>query len=533
MNDAQSCTVANYGEKNVFYLTGKDLNIQDLFALSDSPSVRVALDQDARKRMNESRVALDNLLERGETIYGVNTNMGGMVKWLVPPNLAPILQRNLILSVATNVGEYFEDIFVRAAMICRINSLVRGNSSVSISVVDTLVNVLNSGIVPCVPKLGSLGTSGDLGPLASIAMVVIGEGKAKYEGNIMSGAEALDLCGISPATLSYKDGLALINGTSFMTAVLGISLYRATNILNNYIAISSITLGCLNARIKPISPVVHKLKSHHGQLEVAEILYNYLENTDGIVDDKSISKQLSSEKSLTPTEGSLAVEDPYSIRCTPHILGPVLEELYAIEVCVNREINSSNDNPLVDLESGEVFHCGHFHGQYISLAADRLTIALTTLSNLADRRIDRLLDIKKNGTLKPFLSDRDAGVRLGFMGAQFMASSVVSELRTMCTPVSVQSLPSTADFQDIVSLGLVAARKAYDATTKCAYVVGCELVLAAQAADLEGYKCAPKKPTKLYNELRNEYPFSDVDRSLTEELEFAKDIVLRSFLDDR
>jgi histidine ammonia-lyase len=346
------------------------------------------------------------------------------------------------------------------------------------------------------------------------------------DGQTVPGAEALRRRELWPARLSYKDGLALINGTSFMTGLLSIAVTGARTILKNYLAVSALSFGCLGARRKPIDPVVHALKGHVGQRQIASELYRLLADMEGVVDDEVVSRQLSDERIGAPREGSLAVEDPYSLRCSPQILGPVLDTIQAVEASLENEINSSNDNPLVDLETEEVYHCGHFHGQYVAMAADQLKIALTTLANLADRRIDRLLDAKKNGVLKPFLADADAGVRLGLMGAQFMACSLVSEMRSTSHPTSIQSLPSTADFQDIVSLGLVASRQALDLTEKCAYVVGCELLLGCQVIDLKGFRRIPREVSALYNALRAHYPFRDADRSLTHELDHAQRIVL-------
>lgn len=511
-----------------FILDGYDLTVKDVVELAGNPRATVEIHADARARMRASRRLLDELIDSGETIYGVNTNMGGMVKWLIPDSQVATIQNNLIRAVASNVGEVFDDLSVRTSMLCRINSLVRGNSAVSEGLVDLLVKMFNHGITPLVPQLGSLGTSGDLGPLAAIALVIIGEGHARVDGQIMSGTEALARHSLEPAKLSYKDGLALINGTSFMTGVMAIALTRARTLFNNYYAISALTFGCLNARKKPINPIVHRLKGHAGQLRVAESLYALLEEMDGVVDDKDVSQRLHAERIDRPTEGSVPVEDPYSLRCTPQILGPVLDCLDQIESCLEKEINSSSDNPLIEINSEEVFHCGHFHGQYIAMAADQLKIAVTTLANLAERRIDRLLDSKKNGCLPPFLARENAGVRLGLMGAQFMSSSVTAEMRCASTPMSIQSLPTTADFQDNVSMGLVAARQALALTEKCAYVVGCELFLGCQVIDLKELRRQPPAVAELYQRLRRQHPFLDRDRSLTDELDSAMALVLNN-----
>lgn len=505
-----------------------ELSVDDLIEFSKNDKTIVELDNRAKEKMVASRHILDRLIEKGETIYGVNTNMGGMVKWLVPEKEAESLQNNLISAVATNVGECFPLHIVRSAILCRLNSLALGNSAISTNVFDTLLSIYNKNVIPYVPMLGSLGTSGDLGPLAAVALVVTGKGKAWYKGELLSGLDALNAASIKPAKLSYKDGLALINGTSFMVSVLAYALHYSKNLFENYIDVSVLTMGCLGAKRKPFSPSVHRLKKHTGQLDVAENIYTQLSSMDGIVEDTELSNKLNKERLENPKEGSDAVEDAYSIRCTPQILGPVKDNLIWIENILNAEINSASDNPLVELKEQEVYHCGHFHGQYIAMAADHLKITLTTLANLSDRRTDRLLDKKKNGLLPAFLADKNAGIRLGLMGSQFMSTSLTAEMRSLTNPTSIQSLPSTGDFQDIVSMGLIAARQALDMTNKCAYILGAEFFLALHAYDMINLKSMPDNISKLYETYRNTYPYNDADRCLTDELEYAAKLLLGS-----
>lgn len=453
-------------------IDGSSLELNKLVQLAEDTSANIEISDEALKKMQASRDVLDTLIESGATVYGVNTNMGGMVRWLVPPDKAAEVQQNLINSVASNVGDYVQAKIVRAAILSRINSLAKGHSAVSMQVFNALVRMYNYNIIPCVPSLGSLGTSGDLGPLAAVALVLTGHGKALVAGQELPGHEALKKAGLDPMPLSYKDGLALINGTSFMVAMLAFALVDARRLLNNYVTVTAMSFGALGAKKKPINPAVHALKDHNGQLDVAEKLYRLLTDMPGVQSESELSARLAGERLAEATEGTDAVEDCYSLRCTPQILGPISESIDLAEAWINRELNSASDNPLIDLENGEVYHCGHFHGQYIAMASDHLKISMATLANISDRRIDRLLDQKKNGKLKPFLADNNVGVRLGLMGIQFLSSSLTSEIRASTTPVSIQSLPSTGDFQDIVSLGFVAARQAYEVVQKCGYVTG-------------------------------------------------------------
>lgn len=509
-----------------FIIDGQTLDPLTLTKLADSPDINIELAEDAQQRMAHSRHLLDQLIDQGETIYGVNTNMGGMARWLLPDSMRHKVQHNLIHAVATNVGPLFEDTVVRAAMIARLNALARGNSAVSMTVVEQLRHMINARIIPCVPCLGSLGTSGDLGPLAAIAQVAVGSGRARVNGEVMSGQEALDRCGLQPVTLSYKDGLALINGTSFMCAVLSRAVSLASTLLQHYLSVSALTFGILRGKKMPLSPIVQTFKHHPGQQEIAHRLFPLIEKIEGVIDDEHLSQSLHREQLVEPVQGSQQVEDHYSLRCIPQILGPIWDTLQTSQIILQRELNSASDNPLIDIKNDKVYHCGHFHGQYLSMCADHLKLALSTLANLAERRVDRLLDQRKNEWLPPFLAKSDAGIRLGLMGAQFMSSSLTAELRALSAPVSNQTLPTTADFQDVVSLGLVASRQALEVVDKCAYVLGCELLLACQAADLLGYTKFPEPVTILYGQLRHIHPFLDADRDLTAELETAHALML-------
>ena len=509
-----------------YLIDGTSLDLHTLVRLANDTTTKVEISSGALNKMAHSRTVLDTLIEGGATVYGVNTNMGGMVRWLIPPEKAADVQQNLINSVASNVGEYVQAKVVRAAILSRINSLAKGHSAISMKVFNALVRLYNKNVVPCVPSLGSLGTSGDLGPLAAVALVLTGHGKAFVEGQKLPGLEALRKVGLEPVPLSYKDGLALINGTSFMVAMLAFALVDARNLLNNYLLVTTLSFGALGAKNKPINPAVHALKDHTGQQHIAEELYKLITEMPGVQSESELSERLAGERLTKATEGTDAVEDCYSLRCTPQILGPVWESINLAEAWITRELNSASDNPLIDLEAGEIYHCGHFHGQYIAMASDHLKISMATLANIADRRIDRLLDQKKNGQLAPFLAVKDAGNRLGLMGVQFLSSSLTSEIRANATPVSIQSLPSTGDFQDIVSLGFVAARQAYDVVQKCGYVLGAEFFLGCHAVDQKHLNAMPNQVSELYRLYRTRYPYLDADRESTGELEYAKVVML-------
>jgi len=506
-------------EQRDVLIDGKSLTVKEVSCLVKDRSTRLRISTETTQRIVASREALDKLVENGRIIYGVNTSVGGLINWLVPVESAQGLQDNLIAAVATNVGPYLDGDVARASMLVRINSLARGVSAISLENFNKLLSVYNAGIIPCIPAKGSLGASGDLGPLACIALVCVGKWKAEYNGQILSGEEALRQANIEPMKLSYKEGLSLVNGTSVMTGLAALLVEQTEQLLATYELISCLTFEVLNAKINPFNPVVHQEKPHQGQLSVAKSIWRVLGDSKMIGSEFATEQQLATLKAKGPLPTDYAIEDSYSVRCTPQILGPVKDSLAWIKTVVTNEINSSNDNPLVIPEYSEVFHNGHFHGQYISMTMDHLSIALTTMSNLSDRRIDRLMDANHSNGLPAFLCKELPGLRLGLMGGQFMASSLTSENRSLCNPVSTQSLTSTGDFQDIVSLGLVAARRAQEIYTNTLYVIAFELLCGAQAADIRGAQLLSSSTGILRKNTRKIVPYLITDQCLTDYLE--------------
>jgi histidine ammonia-lyase len=492
------------------------------------PGKQIAVDSTTLERVGRARTKLDDFVRDGRIIYGVNTSVGGFVNRLVPIEKAATLQNNLINAVATNVGAYLDDHVVRAIMLARIKSLSRGNSGISIENFQKLVDIFNAGIIPCIPEKGSLGTSGDLGQLAAVALAASGQWKARFDGQIIPAAEALERAGIKPMRLTYKEGLALINGTSGMVGLGAILLVEAKQLFDQYIAISALSFEGLAAKTKPFDPRVHRLKPHPGQQKVAESLWAYLHDSNLAVNEREVERLLAARMSGDIQVGDQSIEDAYSIRCTPQVLGPVLDSLNFIWSIVENELNSSNDNPLVIPEEDEVFHNGHFHGQYVAMAMDHLVIGLVTLCNLSDRRIDRFLTENNSNGLPPFLCREDPGLRLGLMGGQFMATSITAENRALTVPISVQSLTSTGDFQDIVSLGFVAARRAREVLRNTRYVVAFELLCACQAVDIRGADRLSSSGRALYERTRNVVPYLDYDITLTDYIEAIVEKILQT-----
>ena len=498
---------------------GVSLSTTDIAEAARDFDRHIELTPEIRERVIASRALLDKFVESGRVIYGVTTSVGGFVNWLVPPSHAEETQNNIMRSVQSNCGPDLDDHYVRASMLARINSLGRGYSAISIENLEKYVQMYNRGVLPCIPEKGSLGTSGDLGPLACIGLVGTGQWRAKIDGEIMSGADALKRARIEPMKLSYKEGLALINGTSVMTAIAACLVTETKDLIKAYTLASCMALEVHKAKIMPFHPAAHRQKPHVGQGLIADSIFRTLGDSAMIVQDAEVEKWLRTLATDTPRSLDEQIEDAYSIRATPQIMGPVIDTTLFIQQTVETEINSSNDNPLIVVEDNDAVHNANFHGQYIANAMDQLAIVLVNMCNLSDRRNNRLLHPSLNGSLPPFLVNENAGVRMGLMGGQFLATSLTAEIRQMCMPMSIQSLPSTGDFQDHVSFGLVAARRTRDILDNARLILAFELICACQAADIRGVDQLSAATSKLHGMVREHVPYLDHDVPLTDYIE--------------
>lgn len=503
---------------------GEDLTPDTLVEATRNPNNKIKITDDIRGRVLASRSLLDKFVDDGRIIYGVTTSVGGFVNWLLPPDRAEEAQNNILRNVQSNVGADLDDDYVRAAMLARINSLGRGNSAISLENFEKYVAMYNRGIVPCIPEKGSLGTSGDLAPLACIALVGTGQWRARFDGEVLPGAEALKRANIEPMKLSYKEGLALINGTSAMTGMAACHVVDAKNLIKAHTLATCMSLEVLKAKIMPFHPAAHRQKPHNGQILIADAIYKTLADSGMIVQDHEVEAWLRKMARDEPRALDEQIEDAYSIRATPQVMGPVVDTTLFVENTVKTELNSSNDNPLIVVEEGDAVHNANFHGQYIANAMDQLAIVLVNMCNLSDRRNNRLLHPALNGDLPPFLCRDNPGMSLGLMGGQFMATSLVAEIRQTATPVSIQSLPSTGDFQDHVSFGLVAARRTRDTLRDAGRIVAYELICAAQAADIRGVENLSSATRRLHRIVRDHVPYIDRDEPMTDHIEALADL---------
>ncbi len=454
-------------------LNGRDLTIAQVAAVARE-GVQVRLSPEAATAVKKARDYVDSKLAEGAVIYGLTTGFGKFSDTLIDEKDTPLLQRNLIISHACAMGSPLPVEAVRAAMLLRCNALSRGNSGIRLSTLETLLEMLNRGVHPVIPEKGSLGASGDLAPLAHIVLVMLGEGEAEYKGRVIPGGQAMEEAGIPTIELAAKEGLALINGTQIMTGIGALVIFDAMNLAKTADIAAAMTCEAQLGITKAFDPKVHYLRGHRGQMDSAANLLTLLEGSK-----LALSTQ--------PDK----VQDAYSIRCAPQVHGASRDALDYIWNAVSREINAVTDNPLIFPDEDEVISGGNFHGQPMALAFDFMGIALAELADISERRTERLVNPQLSYGLPPFLTQH-GGLNSGFMILQYSAASMVSENKVYAHPASVDSIPSSGNQEDHVSMGTTAARKAKMILENTRRVLGLELFAAYQALTFRGpEKLAP------------------------------------------
>ncbi len=485
-------------------LNGNSLSIEKLCAVArDGATVSVA--PDAKVKMQRSREVIERGVAEGTAIYGVTTGIGEFARIRISAEQSAELQRRIIYSHSAGTGDPQPEDVVRAGMTIRANTLSKGYSGVRLCLLDTVLEMINKGVVPFINEKGSVGTSGDLSPLSQFAEVAIGEGRAFYKGELMSGAEAMKRAGVKPTDLTYKEGLGLINGSQIMTAGTALLVYDSERILKNAMIASAMTLDALRAVPRAFNRLVHRVRPYPGQNAVAEALPRLF------ADSEIMANQ------------SGKVQDGYSMRCTPQILGPSLDTVQHVRRIVNIEMNSAADNPLFFGDEGEYFAAGNFHGQGVGMAADFLCIAMSEVANLSERHTNRLLNPTLSG-LPDFLVE-GKGLNSGLMVAQYTAAALVSENKVLSHPASVDSISVSADQEDHVSMGPIAVRKGTEILKNVRTVLAIEMMSAAQAFEFhEGRR--PGKATGIaYDIIRKRVPKLVDDRVLYPDIEAIRQMV--------
>lgn len=444
------------------FINGHDLTVEEVIRVCREGE-EVRLTAEATEAVKKARAYIEKKLEEKAVIYGLTTGFGKFANVVISHDETEALQRNLIISHTCAMGEPYETKYVRAAMLLRCNALARGNSGIRLDTLQTIIDMLNKGVHPIIPEKGSLGASGDLAPLSHIALCLIGEGKAEYKGRVIEAGEALKEAGIKPVVLAAKEGLALNNGTQMMTAVGVNVLWDAISLQKVADVACAMTGEALHAIKKAYDHKVHDLRGHSGQKTAAQNLLTLLEGS----------------KNALPLQ-STKVQDPYTLRCAPQIHGASRDAIaYAYDM-VSREINAVTDNPLVFPDEDEVISGGNFHGQPMALTFDFLKMAISELANVSERRTERLVNPALSEGLPAFLT-KNGGVCSGFMIAQYAAASMVSENKVYDHPACVDSIPSSANQEDHVSMGTTSARTAAMVLDNAQKVIGIEIAAAAQA----------------------------------------------------
>jgi histidine ammonia-lyase len=480
----------------VIVANGNDFQLEDLVDIARN-GCDIAIAESSRDRIYKARALVDQWVAEGRRIYGVTTGFGALSDVTISLADTRRLQKKILFSHAAGMGREMEADVVRAMMALRINDFCRGNSGLRMETIQMLADMLTSGIVPLVPEKGSVGASGDLVPMAHLALVMIGEGEAFVDGIRMSGAKALAARSLKPLELAAGEGLALINGTQFMIALGCLALHDALNLCKHADIAASMSLETLMGTRTAFDPRIHQARPHQGQIMAARNMLKITENSEIISSHHDCSR----------------VQDAYTLRCSPQVHGASWDAFAYVDKVIRVEMNASTENPLIFPESEEFLSGGNFHGQPLALACDFLGIAIAELANISERRIERLVNPYLSG-LPAFLVE-DGGLNSGYMIAQYAAAALVSENKVLAHPASVDSIPTSANKEDHVSMGAVAARKCRDIVQNTEEVIAIELLCGAQAIDLFTNIKAGDGTLAAYRTIRQQVDYMKEDRQLS------------------
>ncbi|HET7096803.1 MAG TPA: histidine ammonia-lyase [Casimicrobiaceae bacterium] len=466
-----------------------------------SERLPIAIDPQAKTAVDAAARTVEHLIASGKSVYGVNTGFGLLARTRIDDARLAELQRALVLSHSAGTGPLLDDTVVRLVIALKVASLSRGHSGVRWSVVEALVALANSDVIPCIPAQGSVGASGDLAPLAHLTGVLIGEGEARIDGVVMPARAALARAGLQPVALGPKEGLALLNGTQVSTA-LALSAFFAVEraIAAAFVAGALAVDACLGSDT-PFDPRIHAVRGHRGQTDAAALYRSLLSGSAIRESHKDCPR----------------VQDPYSLRCQPQVMGACVDQLRHVAAILLTEANAVSDNPLVFADADEILSGGNFHAEPVALAADNLALAIAETGALSERRIALMMDTNLSG-LPPFLV-QDGGVNSGFMIAQVTAAALASENKSLAHPASVDSLPTSANQEDHVSMATYAARRLTPMAANTARIVAIELLAAAQGVELRKPLATSPRLTEAIKLIREVVPFWDRDRAFAPDLD--------------
>jgi histidine ammonia-lyase len=490
----------------ILELGARPLTLQELRQIYRD-STPVAINDRALSAVRESHQATSRLAAADAAAYGINTGFGLLAQTRIPAAQRTLLQKNIILSHSAGVGPLLDDSIVRLVMILKLASLLQGFSGVSEQLVRFLEKLINAGLNPCVPAQGSVGASGDLAPLAHMSLVVLGLGTLRRHGEIRPAAEALAQEGITPLELGPKEGLALLNGTQVSTALALAALFELEDTFAAAMVSGSMSLDALQGSDVPFDSRIHALRGHDGQIRVAQVYRELLAGSEIRESHRTCER----------------VQDPYSLRCQPQVMGACLDLIAQTAQTLHTEANAVTDNPPIFAATGEVLSGGNFHAEPVAFAADILALACAEVGSIAERRISLLVDPKMSG-LPAFLA-LDSGVNSGFMMAQVTAAALVAENRMLCHPASVDSIPTSANQEDHVSMATHGARRLLTMTTNLSHIVAIELLAACQGIDFRKPLRTSPSLQAAHESLRVRIPFATQDRLLAEDIQVAAEVI--------
>ncbi|MDN3610171.1 histidine ammonia-lyase [Vibrio ostreicida] len=484
-----------------------NVSLKELRKISRSP-VKLSLDPRAIPDIEASTQVVEKVISEDRTVYGINTGFGLLANTRIMPEDLETLQKSIVLSHAAGIGAFMSDETVRLMMVLKINSLARGFSGLRLTVIQALIDLVNAEVYPCVPQKGSVGASGDLAPLAHMSTVLLGEGQARHNGKILTGIEALSVAGLEPITLAPKEGLALLNGTQASTAFALEGLFAAEDLFSSAITCGAMSVEAALGSRRPFDPRIHRVRGHRGQMDAALAYRHILENNSDIGQSHT---------------GCEKVQDPYSLRCQPQVMGACLQQIRNSAETLETEANSVSDNPLVFAQDDDIISGGNFHAEPVAFAADNLALAIAEIGSLSERRMALLIDSALS-KLPPFLVD-NGGVNSGFMIAQVTSAALASENKALAHPASVDSLPTSANQEDHVSMATFAGRRLRDMAENTRGILAVEYLAAAQGLDFRAPNKSSEKVEHAKHILREKVPFYDKDRYFAPDIEKANTIL--------
>ncbi|MBK6794814.1 MAG: histidine ammonia-lyase [Anaerolineales bacterium] len=500
------------------YLDGQSLTFEQVQAVAygQANAPRVEISDAAKKLVTRAADAVQTLLARGTIAYGITTGFGAFKDRIIPADQVELLQRNILVSHAVGVGNPFDIATTRAIMLIRANTLSRGHSGIRLTTLQLLVDMLNAGVHPVIPEKGSLGASGDLAPLAHMALPIIGEGKAEYQGEVMSGAEAFKRAGLKSITLAAKEGLALTNGTTIMTAMGVLQTLRAERYSQTADIAGCLSLEALNGTDLAFDERIHNLRPFPRQIECASYLRSLLKGSE-----------------FKREHSSLNVQDAYTLRCIPQVHGAVRDAIAYARWVFEIELNAVTDNPLIFIDEKDeitVLSGGNFHGEPLAIAMDYLAFSVAELGNISERRVMRLTDESSNIHTLPAFLTKEGGLNSGFMILQYTAAALATENKVFAHPASVDTIPTSANVEDHVSMGATAAIKLRSVLDNVERILSIELMSAAQGVDFRKQVIGEEKrlgegTRSVYALIREHIPFIEADTVMYEYMESMRQLV--------